>query len=341
LPVLTIVFLQDNHNHPGYSTSSLQSGGVGGTESSVIQLAGALSALGHRVYALNRGAPRSMDGGVHWLPLEDSASLPAADVAVGVNTSRVFSPVNARKKIAWLHTPPSLRQQVKRRTLLALLRHRPHAVLLSRYQSRLLPRWLPYSGRSIVHHGVGDDFFQARPDPAPRRPRAVFTSQPSRGLDFVAECWKIISAEVPGADLHVFCPQSKQEDAVRLCAHIPGIVVRGSVRRAQLAEELRAARVMLIPGVTDETFCLAAAEATVSGVPLVTLGIGALSERVKHGETGFIAADQGEFVSGAVRLLSDDAAWMKQNAACVSGGDYTTWTAKAREWEDLFRSVLQ
>ena len=141
--MLTIAILQDNHNHPGYTGASLRAGGVGGTESSAIQLAEALAERGHSVYALNRMDAATAEAGVQWMPLKAKAALPPLDIAIGINSVRIFDGIKARRTINWLHNPPTLRQQLKRRNLLALLRHRPHAVLLSAYQSRLLHRWLP------------------------------------------------------------------------------------------------------------------------------------------------------------------------------------------------------
>ncbi len=192
----------------------------------------------------------------------------------------------------------------------------------------------------MLYHGLGDAFFLKEAEKSPRKPRAIFTSQPSRGLDFVASCWRQIAGSVPSAELHVFCPQSWQAEAARRCAGGSNIVIRGSVSRDELAAELRSARAMLIPGVKDETFCLAAAEATASGVPIVTLGEGALGERVKHGETGYIAATSEQFSQFAALLLRDDALWMKQHRACLADDSLTGWGKRAEQWERLFARLL-
>ena len=39
-------------------------------------------------------------------------SVPPIDIAIGVNSSRIFSGLNAQKKVIWLHNPPTLRQHV-------------------------------------------------------------------------------------------------------------------------------------------------------------------------------------------------------------------------------------
>jgi glycosyltransferase involved in cell wall biosynthesis len=337
--VLSIAFLHNNHNIPAYTGAAMETGGINGTESSVIHLAEALVSRGHRVFALNRLNTPSVFAGVQWLPLGSKAALPLLDAAISINSTRLFHGLKVRSKINWLHNPPTLKQQLKYRNLGALLRYRPRAVLLGDYHSKLLHSWLPYSGRSIIFHGIGEEFFVRSPEEAPRAQRAIFTSQPKRGLDFVAGLWSSIRARAPLAELHVFCPQSKEREAACAYGGKPGIVIRGSVTQAALAQELRQARVMLIPGVTDETFCLAAAEATASGVPLITRGIGALSERVQHDETGFICPDPDGFVENAVRLLTGDDLWTRMHARCVANPALVTWDKRAAQWEALLKKL--
>jgi glycosyltransferase involved in cell wall biosynthesis len=63
---------------------------------------------------------------------------------------------------------------------------------------------------------------------------------------------------------------------------------------------------MLNPGHKGEVFCLAAEEARELCIPIVTLGIGSLRERVEHGVTGFIAKNANEFIDYTIKILNDD-----------------------------------
>ncbi|MBT3070175.1 glycosyltransferase [Rhodomicrobium sp. Az07] len=336
----TIAILHANHNHPAYTSASLRTGAVAGTESSAIYLAEALARRGHCVFALNRLDEPSVEKGVTWLPLHHRASLPPVDVAIALNSDRLYWGFKSRHRLTWLHTPPTLGKYLKRRNMLALLWHRPSAVLLGRYHASTLDRRVPYRYRVEIAHGVADMFFAPEPDARPRAPKAVFCSRPSRGLDYVARVWPVIHAAVPDAELHVFCPQSSlDEAAARIGNAVPGVRMRGGVARADLAAELRTARVMLVPGDRDETFCLAAAEATASGVPLVTLGIGSLKERVRDRETGFLANGADDFARHASAVLGDDALWLRLNRGCIMEGALARWDDRAAEWERLFAAL--
>ena len=68
-------------------------------------------------------------------------------------------------------------------------------------------------------------------------------------------------------------------------------------------------RLLLLPGHKAELYCLAAEEGRELCLPIVTLGIGSLSERVVHGKTGFIAKDADEFAKYALEIFKDDTTW--------------------------------
>lgn len=46
-------------------------------------------------------------------------------------------------------------------------------------------------------------------------------------------------------------------------------------------------------------------------IPIITLGLGSLSERVEHGVTGFIAKNEDEFADFTLQIFSDYDLWKK------------------------------
>ena len=57
--------------------------------------------------------------------------------------------------------------------------------------------------------------------------------------------------------------------------------------------------------------CIAAEEARELCIPIVTLGIGSLTERVKHGITGFIAKNYEEFAYYTLKIFEDKILWKR------------------------------
>jgi glycosyltransferase involved in cell wall biosynthesis len=98
---------------------------------------------------------------------------------------------------------------------------------------------------------------------------------------------------------------------------------------------LRGARVWLAPGHASETFCMAAAEAVAAGVPVVTLGRGALKERVRHGVDGFVCADMVEMGARTLEVLTDDDLWWRLHRAGLETRAGADWGAVARAWQAL------
>lgn len=325
---------------------------LGGVESAVIELSRALAALGHDVTVCNMcEAPDTVDG-VAWRPIHGRSrydGLPgAADLYVANRGDRLIPLLPAaRRRAFWMHNPA--RYVLKWRYLSKLWRWRPTVVFIGAYHAETLPGWVPDGGRAVIPYGVGETFRSAAPATEAPAPRAIFTSNPLRGLDRLLELWSAdIRPRVPGAELHVFSGSAtygrvgdaKAEamntvlDRARALSD-QGVVLRDPVPKETLVGELRASRVMLYRGDLNETFCAAVAEAQALGVPAVVCRVGSLSERVIDGETGYVAGDDAAFAERAVDLLSDDALWRRQHEAALARQRSWGWPDAARAFERL------
>ena len=78
-----------------------------------------------------------------------------------------------------------------------------------------------------------------------------------------------------------------------------------------IGEVLLNSRIFLAPGHRAELFCLAAEEARELCIPIVTMGIGSLYERVIHEKTGFIAKNEDEFAQYTLELFKNNKLWNK------------------------------
>ncbi len=267
------------HSGTPFSGETLRSQSMGGTESSVVQLAGAFAKRGHDVPVFNSISAPRREFGVQWRPLAEAQSRARGEVGIAVANPKLFNGLSFRSHIFWVHNPLKSRRQIRRGNVGPLIRTRPVFVLPREYHKAHVPRWFPSSGRKIFHHGVHGDFFRAEPALNAPPPRAIFSSQPYRGLDWLLDLSSRIRVAVPKAGLDIFAPKAYQAEVNAKRTALGGVTFRGRVARSEIVRELGTARVHLIPGHRDETYCLAAAEATAAGVPIVTLGTGSLSER--------------------------------------------------------------
>jgi hypothetical protein len=242
-------------------------GPLGGAETAFVALAEALARRGHDVTVRNRCRNAFCCNGIDWAPL--SSAIPAGcDLYIGNRGHRVIGLVrNAACRLFWLHNPA--RYLKKPRNLWRLAYYRPVLVTTGAYHLSTVPHWLPCGGRTVIPYGILDCFRAAAPrDPPP--PRAIFTSNPLRGLDWLLELWVAhIAPAVPGAELHIYAggtvygmAEAPSIEAVltrakALAGH--GVRCFAPVGREVLAAALAGARVMLYRGDPGETFCLALA----------------------------------------------------------------------------------
>ncbi len=315
---------------------------LGGAETAFAALAAALAARGHQVQAFARGARRLVHQGVRWAPTEDGVA-DHADLYVANRGHRVLGFCRGARRMAfWIHNPAAY--LLKWRYQVPLLRRRPVLVFAGRYHAGTYPAWGMGGERRIVPLGVSAAFLGWPERPPPAAPIAVFTSNPLRGLDRLADLWSArVLPQVPRARLLVFAGAAVYGDP-RLAARMAPVLAHARAAGAELldplpkpalAAALAAARVFVYGGDREETFCLAAAEAQAMGLPAVVGGAGSLPERVRHGETGFVADTPAAFAAATVRLLSDDGLWQKQHRAALAGQDGCGWDRPAARFEAL------
>ena len=328
-----------------FDGATAERGPLGGAETAFAALAEGLARRGHQVAVRNRCPAALCHNGVDWAPLSDGVP-PACDLYIGSRGHRVISLVrHARRRLFWLHNPAGYLK--KPRNLWRLARYRPILITTGSYHASTVPDWLPCGGREIIPYGVLDEFRAATPRAAPP-PRAIFTSNPLRGLDWLVGIWvKRIAPALPQAELHIYAgaevygsagPRQIEELLKRAAAFSKyGIRRFAPVGRAQLAAALSGARVMLYRGDPGETFCLALAEAQAMGVPAIVQPLGSAPERVIDAVTGRVAADDDAFAAAAIAVLRDDDLWRRWHLASLAKQGGSSWDSVAAQFEALMR----
>lgn len=321
---------------------------LGGAESAFVSLAEALAARGHLVTVCNNCPDPGAQYGVDWRRIADG--LPdAADLYIANRGDKLLLGMRraARRTVFWIHNPAGY--LLKLRYLWKLAWLRPAIVFSGPSHLASYPAWAPAGDRVVIPYGIADLFRAASVPDAVPPPRAIFTSNPLRGLAWLLELWATrIHPGMPDAELHVFSGPSTYGaagdakraammavlDRARSLASA-GVVLREPVAKSVLVDELRQARVLLYRGDPGETFCLAVGEAQAVGLPAVVQPIAATPERVIDGETGFVARDDNDFASDAVRLLADDELWTQQHRAALTLQRSWGWDDAAQEFEKL------
>ena len=314
--------------------------GLGGTETASLELARALARRGHAVVLATRTDRVREGDGVASVPLSELAGA-RSDVLVSCNDALMFDRAAADcAKVVWVHNPMSLRTAYRKRQLRALWRHRPHAVFLGVAAQRAMPKVYPYQSRSIIPHGVSSAFLEA-PLGRAREHRFVFASQRQRGLARTLEVWKErVTPHAIGAELHVFGTRAEEMGLTAAEAGRDAIIFHGRLSKPAMADFYAGARAMIYPGTWEETFCLAAAEAQAAGLPVVTLGIAALAERVQPGVSGIVCNRFEELGDEACRLVHDQELWTLLHQGALAQRGSLTWDRAGKLWEARLEAVL-
>jgi glycosyltransferase involved in cell wall biosynthesis/tetratricopeptide (TPR) repeat protein len=150
------------------------------------------------------------------------------------------------------------------------------------------------SRTAVMSYGLD----QSRFTRGTKRPHSfLYSSFPSRGLLPLLQMWPRIVEHWPDATLDVFCDLDHAWSnrvfregilAIRelLASGLQGVVVRGWVSKAELADAWSTTDIWLYPCTFQETFCLTALEAAYSGCLVVCSDLAALQNTV--GDRGVV-----------------------------------------------------
>lgn len=330
-----------------FDGNSLEKGPLGGAETAFLSLAQAFSARGHDVQIRNHCRAAMTRDGIGWAPLE-SGVPDRCDLYIANRSDKLLPLVpDAKRAVFWIHNPAGY--LLKFRYLWKLWRRRPPIVFSGTYHAATYPGWAPDGGRLIIPYGISDTFRTVARGGPVSAPRAIFTSNPTRGLDWLLDKWRDgIYPACPTAELHLFSGPAtygsfgasragQMQEVLQKAEALAGVgvILRDPVPKDTLAGELAQARVLLYRGDPGETFCLAVGEAQAAGLPCVVQDVGCVAERVVDGKTGFVAPDDKSFVESAIRLLSDDQLWQSQSDAALSCQRGWSWDDAASQFEEL------
>ena len=73
-------------------------------------------------------------------------------------------------------------------------------------------------------------------------------------------------------------------------------------------------------------------------LPLITFGIGSISDRVIHNETGFLVKDDQEFADYTVKLLNNDNFYLDLRKKMYLIRHKNSWIDIANQWIENFLS---
>ena len=321
--------------HSALSDGRGSDGALGGIETACLELGDALVERGHKVRIAGRFPEHRKARPLDWNLLAASDG----DALISCNDARILQAGDFKTRVFWSHNPLAVEKAIRKKQFGPIWMHRPHAVFGSQDAVAALSPLLRFRSRNVIPLGV-TALFESTATESPRGLDFAFVSQAQRGLPETCRVWReIVSPAAPDGSLHVFGSSAAQARITPEAAQAARILFHPRANKQELARFYETATALICIGAADETFCLAAAEAQCAGLPVLTLGIGALCERVSHGVNGLRAASFEALAQDAVRLCRDqELVLFLRQGALRARGQYS-WARSGKLWEDLLLRI--
>jgi hypothetical protein len=286
-----------------YSYKDIYSPKLRGAETILINLFNELKAKGHNVIVYNNC--HNSDITNNWKNLNNIKNDNIKfDIAISNADATLFNYIDAKKKFVISYSLQSIEKFIRKKQLFAYLKHKPHYILIGKYHKKNRSKLISLFGTSILDLAVDDIFLKTKLYNDININQAIFTSRVDRNSSLLIKIWKEkIFPNFKNGKL-LITPDNNKDLKFN-------IFERQMKSQNHLINDLLKSRIFLAPGHKAELFCLAAEEARELCIPIVTMGIGSLYERVIHEKTGFIAKNEDEFAHYTIELFKNNELWYK------------------------------
>ena len=297
--MITIFFLEYSKNFNG---NDLNSEKIAGSEKTLINISNEIAKNKNiKVKVFNNTKDQININDVEWCNIKNILNFKKPDFLISMSDINLF-PNYKCKKYLWSHSVQTIEKFIRKGQLIPFLKHKPKIILEGDYHYKNRSWMTSCFGKDILKISADDDFINTTIDVhnIPKN-NVIFNTRPDRNLKVVLEAWKTIKKKVNNATLYINPPYELTKEEIDL-----DIRIRHKGSKFDLIEDLKSSKLMLNPGHKGEVFCLVAEEARTMCLPIVTMGIGSLHERVIDNITGYICSDLDQLTSKSVSILKDD-----------------------------------
>ncbi len=283
---MKICFL-DNTNFQ-YNSRDLYSSKLRGAESILLNLTKALVKLNHKITVINNCPKNEIINDIRWININSNFQIENFDLCISNGDCQLFRYAKSKKNILFSHSIQSIEKFIRKKQLFSFMKYKPKICFMSEYHKIKRSKLLYLYGYINLRWSVDEIFLNSKISNKIDNNQAIFTSNKDRNLDLLINIWKNYIFPQNNKLKLLVNSENNNERSFQ-------IYKRNIGHQKKLIDDLKSSRLYLIPGHKAELFCLAAEEARELCIPIVTLGIGCLKERVEHGVTGYVAKNEEEF----------------------------------------------
>tara|TARA_B100001250_G_scaffold394876_1_gene399240 strand:- start:331 stop:1320 length:990 start_codon:yes stop_codon:yes gene_type:complete len=316
-----------------YSFEDKLSPKLRGAETVLINLSYNLRNLDNEIYVFNNSSKDYSDKNFIWTDINNIKKYDIDfDIAISNGDINLLDKVKSKKKFAISYSIQTIEKFIRKKQLLTFLKNKPKIILIGEYHKTKRSYLTRLYGYDILNISIDDIFNEAKLSNNIDDKKAIFTSRSDRNMNLLIDIWtnKIMSKN---KSLKLFItPDSNFKNF-----NSKNILFRKMGDQSDLINDLITSRVMLVPGHKAELFCLAAEEARELCIPIVTLGIGSLKERVKHNLTGFIANNEEEFANYTLKLFENNDIWSKIRNNLIHQRGKKNWNSSSKDFLETLK----
>lgn len=339
-----ITLVDDSIPFDGYSASARP---LGGAEKAFASLPGALARRGHTVLAFNRCRWSMFIEGAQWETFEGKKPL-VTDALIAFRKPPLLEFVRqARRRVLWWTAPSRFLDKKPTRALLDS--HQPLVLLSS--ESQAIDWTAKGLAVGLMPPALRTDFLAEAATAPANPPRAIVTTHPSFGLDWLVDLWlDRIHPAVPEAQLHIHSMGlAKAAEGGGMEPELEALATKVFAAKAQgvkvvrpqgdhlMAQAYRESAVHLYPGHPDDATAFTLMESQACGIPAVCRPLGAAAERVDNGGSAYVAPDDDAFANLAAMLLGDAGLRASMGQAAAERYRGRTWDAAAEKLEAMLK----
>ena len=296
---IKIFFLENSFD---YNANDLNNNKIGGSEKTLINISNILAKDEKYIIKVfnNTSNPENINN-VNWNNINQIDKTENPDYVIAMSDVNLFNKINSKNNYLWSHSVQSFEKFVRKKQLINFIKYKPVMILEGEYHYKSRNFLTSFFGKKILKIAPDNEFINAIIDINKIPPsNAIFTTKSDRNLNFLLESWHQIKKSSRHSKLFINPPFVLNQLNIK-----DDIYLRIKGDKKLLINNLLESRVFITPGHKTEVFCLAADEARELCVPIVTMGLGCLYERVEHEVTGFIAKNQTEFINYTVDILNN------------------------------------
>ena len=239
--------------------------------------------------------------------------------------------MDSKKNFLLSHSVQNLEKFVRNKQLIAFLKYKPTVLCFSKYQFDKRNLITSLFGKKIIIPSIDNDFFSFKLQDRINK-NAIFYSRYDRNGKYVIDIWKKIFPQLNNnTELYINSEILNEDDLQKY-----NIKKKIYMEKNKLIDFLSNFRILIIPGHKGEVFCNLAEGAKALCIPIVTMGIGALSERVIDNYNGYVCNNFQDFEKKILTLMNNDEIYLKFKKNLYNDRGTIKWKDTVIKLIDLF-----